>query len=139
MSTNALDAQGVVLKIGDGASPEVFTEIQEVKSIAGPGGSAADIDVTDLSSTGKEFKVGLMDEGEVSFDIHYIPSETTHASLRTARAARTLKNFQIVFTDTPATTWTFAAYVKGFQMSSAVDQVITATVTLRVTGSITEA
>jgi len=138
MSTNALDAQGIVLKIGDGGSPEAFTEVQEVKSLAGPGGSAADIDVTDLSSTGKEFKVGLMDEGEVSFDIHYIPGEATHASLRSARAARTLKSFQIVFTDTPATTWTFSAYVKGFQTSAAVDQVVTATVTLRVTGSITE-
>ena len=138
-SSSALSSQGMTIGIGDGASPEVFTTISEVNTIDGPGGQANEIDVTDLSSTGKEFKLGLQDEGDITLDINYIPGNTQHALLRTRRASGAIGNFRITFTDSPATTWTFAALVKGFSVSNAVDGVTTASVTLRVSGSITEA
>ena len=56
MSSNALESQGMAIKRGDGASPEVFTTIPEVRSINGPDGSASEIDVSDLSSTSREFE-----------------------------------------------------------------------------------
>ncbi len=139
MSSSALTSQGVTIGVGDGASPEVFTTIAEVKSIDGPGGQANEIDVTDLSSTAKEFALGLQDEGDITLDINYIPGNTQHAQLRSDRAAGTSRNYRITFTDSPATTWTFAAYVKGFSISNAVDNITGASVTLRVSGSITEA
>lgn len=139
MSSNALLSQGSILSIGDSASPEVFTEIQETSNIDGPGGQAAEIDVTDLGSTGKEYKLGLQEEGDISFDIFYIPANTQHALLRTLRASGANRNFRITFTDSPATTWTFSALVKGFTVSMGVDNVLRASVTLKVSGSITEA
>jgi hypothetical protein len=138
MSSNALESQGMQLKIGDAASPEVFTAIAETSNIDGPGGSATVIDVSDLDSTAREKRLGLNDEGQISFTINYIPSNTQHAALRTARANRTLKNFQLGFTDSPQTTWSFAAYVNGFTISNSVDGVTQANVTLEVSGSITE-
>lgn len=139
MSSNALEAQGMLIKIGNGASPQVFTTISEIKTFSGPTGSAAVIDVTDLSSTAKEKRMGLADEGQLSFTINYIPDNTQHALLRTQRASREETNFKMVFTDdSPSTTWSFSAFVTGFAVSGAVDNVVEATVTLEITGSITQ-
>lgn len=139
MSSSALLSQGSILSIGNGASPEVFNEIQEVISLDGPGGQAAEIDVTDLGSTGKEYRLGLQEEGDITFEMLYIPGNTQHALIRTLRASGANNNFRITFTDSPATTWTFSALIKGFTTSLGVDDVLRATVTLKVSGSITEA
>ena len=140
MSNSALEAQGTLLKMSTGStSPYTYTTIPEVKSFSGPGGSASVIDVTDLSSTAKEKKMGLSDEGQLSFTINFNPDDTSHDALRTRRAARTLTSFQLVFTDgSPATTWTFFAYITGLSISGAVDGVIEANVTLEITGAIVE-
>ncbi len=139
MSSNALEAQGVELKIGNGSSPEIFNIIPEIKTFSGPNGSATVIDVTDLSSAAKEKRLGLADEGQLSFTINYIPKNTYHAALRTQRDNRELTNFKLVFTDnSPKTTWSFAAYVQGFAVSGAVDGVVEANITLEISGAITE-
>ncbi|MFO7905800.1 MAG: phage tail tube protein [Pirellulaceae bacterium] len=138
MSSNALDAQGIELKIGDGEDPEEFTVIPEIKTFSGPGGSATVIDVTDLQSAAKEKRMGLQDEGQLTFDINYIPADTEHAALRTARADQAETNFEMVFTDDPETTWAFSAFVTGFSVSGGVDGVVEASVTLEITGAITE-
>jgi hypothetical protein len=96
------------------------------------------IDVSDLSSLAREKRMGLNDEGQLSFTINYIPSDTQHALLRTQRASRELTPFQLTFTDTGATTWEFTAYVNGFSVSGAVDGVVEAQVTLEISGVITE-
>jgi hypothetical protein len=139
MSSNALEAQGMLLKIGNGASPEVFNTIPEIKTFSGPNGSATVIDVTDLSSAAKEKRLGLADEGQLSFTINYIPKNTYHALLRTQRDSRELTSFKMVFTDnSPKTTWSFSAFVQGFAVSGAVDGVVEATVTLEISGAISE-
>jgi len=140
MSSQALEAQGTVLKIGNGASPEVFTAISEIKNFTGPGGAAAVIDVTDLSSLAKEKRMGLADEGQLSFVLHYIPSDTQHAALRAAKAGRVETNFQIEFTDAaPSTVWSFSGFVTNFSVSGSVDGVIEGNVTIEITGAIVEA
>lgn len=138
-SSSALSSQGMTLGVGDAASPEVFSAISEISNIDGPGGQANEIDVTDLDSTAKEFILGLQDEGDITIDINYIPGNTRHAALRADRSAGTQRNYRISFTDSPVTTWTFAALVKGFSISNGVDGKTTASVTLRVSGAITEA
>lgn len=139
MSSAALEAQGMLIKIGNGATPtEVFSTIPEIKTFSGPSGSAAVIDVTDLSSAAKEKRMGLADEGQLSFTINYIPDNAQHIALRAKRAARTETNFKMVFTDdSPSTTWSFSAFVTGFAVSGAVDNVVEANVTLEITGAIT--
>ena len=140
MSTSALTSQGMTLAIQNTTvSPNAYQTIGEVSNINGPGGSAQVIDVTDLASTAKEKKMGLPDEGQITFDINFIPTDTQHALLRTARSNRTLTSFRITFTDSPATTWTFNAYVTSFPMTNGVDDVTKGNVTLEVTGTITEA
>jgi predicted secreted protein len=139
MSSQALEAQGVKIQIGLTMSPDSYIDIPEIKTFTGPGGSAAVIDVTDLNSAAKEKRMGLADEGQLTFTMHYIPSDAAHAALRQAREDRDETGFKLIFTDeSPSTTWSFNAFVTTFAVSGAVDGVIEANVTLEITGAISE-
>jgi hypothetical protein len=115
--------------------------IGEVKSFNGPGGQAGDIDVTTLESTAKEFRRGLQDEGEISLECNFEPTDPGQIFCRVARAETGSpfgqRNFEIVFPNSPPTTLTFAAFVKGFAISGGVDDVNKLALALRVTGPVT--
>ena len=134
-----ISAFGTLLKIGDGGSPESFTTVAEVSSIGGPTLSLDPIDVTSHDSTGgwRQFVGGLLDGGEVSLEINYDPVGATHdasTGLIADMVARTLRNFQLVFPDTGNTTWTFAALITAFEPSEPIDDKLSASVTLKVSG-----
>ena len=134
----SLNAQGVTIGRGDAASPEVFTSLGEVKSIQGPGGQATVIDTTNLSSTAKEKQMGLQDEGQVTLELNLDVDDAQQNGLRTDRTNQTLRNFRITLTDSsPATTLTFAAYVLTFSIGAAVDDIVSASVTLEISGAVT--
>lgn len=137
MGANAIKAQGTLLKLGSG-SPLTYTTIAEINSFTGPGGSVSVIDVTDLSSAAKEKLAGLNDNGQLSFECNFIPTNTQHAALRTSKENGTTISVKIIFTDTGATEWTFNAIVTGLSVSGAVDGVVKASVTLEISGEITE-
>jgi predicted secreted protein len=139
MASLAVSAFGTLLKIGDGASPESFVTIAELRTISGPSLSAETIDVT-THNTATPFRrhiAGLLDGGDVSFDINFIPTETTHgygAGLLKDMTDRTRRNFQIIFPDTGTTTWLLPAIITAFAMSSDPADVLKASVTIKVAG-----
>jgi hypothetical protein len=137
----AIKSQGCGIFISDGASPEVYTEIPDVMSITGPDGSASEIDVTCLDSTAKEWLMGLPDEGTIGLDLVWggETNNTNQVALRTARANQTITNFQMKLTDSPQSTYSFAAYVTGWSLSLGVDDAVKCTVTLRITGAVSAA
>lgn len=137
MSSSALETQGTKIRV---EISTVLTAIGEIASFDGPSGSAAVIDVSDMDSTGKEKRMGLPDEGQLSLTVWLKPSDTVHKYLRTARSNRTEETFQIEFTDgtTTNTLWDFNGFVTGFAASGAVDAVIEGSITIEITGSITQ-
>lgn len=136
----AKKALGTLLKIGDGGSPtESFTTIFQVLDIGGPSLELEAIESTNHSSTGgwREFIGGLLGGGEVGFEVNYEPTQATlnaTAGLINDMENRTVRNFQLVFPDTGATTWSFAALVTKFEPSAPVDGKLTASVTLTISG-----
>lgn len=138
MTDSALKTQGIVVKRGDGGGSEVFTAIAEVYGFAGLGGAAsAETDVTTFESLAKEFLLGLPDEGEITLNLFLLPSNAQQEGLWTDRANQTLRNFQIHLTDSPATVFSFAAYVKSFNIGGQRDGAVTADIALRVSGAVT--
>lgn len=140
MPSSAVSGFGTLLQIGDGATPtENFTTIAEVKSISGPSLSADTIDVTNMSSPNgwREFIQGPKDGGEVTFDVNFLPTNATHNAatglLRDFKNG-TRRNFKLVFPNPGNTTWQFAAIVTGFEVSAPVDDVLGASITLKLTG-----
>lgn len=136
MSTTSILTQGSVIKRGDGGSPEVFTAITQATTISGPGGQSSEINVSTLDSTAMEFRMGLQDNGQLTFDVIFDPADAQQTGLRTDRTNQTLRNFQVVMPDT--TTLSFAANVMGFVWNAAGDDVWKSSVTLRVSGEVTE-
>lgn len=137
--TLAIDAYGTLLQSGDGGSPENFTTIAEVTDITGPGLVQDPLDVTSHESPGafREFVGGLLDGGEVTFTINYVPTAATQdasTGLIADMIARIVRNFQLVFPDVGATTWSFAALITAFEPAEPVDDRLSAEVTLKVTG-----
>ncbi len=139
MSSSALETQGILFKRGDGGGTEIFTTVGEVFDIQGPDGEASEIDVTDFASTAREFKMGLKDEGRVTVQLYRVASDAEQNGLLSDRSAKTLRNFEIVLTDAGTLTLSFAAYVLGFSYSMSPDDSIKASVTLRISGAVTEA
>lgn len=122
-------------------SGRTMAEIGEVKSFSGPSGSPAVIDVTHLGSTAKEKLVGVVDEGQVTFEIFMQSSAgNLHSELRSARSARTKKVFDVTLTDTPTeggipSGFYFHGYVLSIPLSGGVDAALTQSVTLEVSSN----
>jgi len=131
--------EGILLKRGDAASPEVFTTLGSVVNITGPNRTMSVIDVSTITDAFKRKKGGMKDSGQVSFDILYSYNDATHVTLLADYEARTLRNFQLVIVDaSPDVTYDFAALVTEFNETYQQDDVVRATVTLDIDAGITE-
>jgi predicted secreted protein len=127
---------GVLLKRGDGATAEAFTTVAELIGLSGPGLSLDTVESTHTESTGanKEYIAGLKDAGEISADLNFLPANATHTGLIADQTARTLRNFQIVWPDTATTTWSFSAYVTNYEPAAPLEDRMTASVSLKISG-----
>ena len=137
MVSAAFSGVGTVFKRGDGASSETFTAIAEVNSIDGPGKSRATIDVTSLDSTGgyREFIASFRDSGQVTLTMNF--TRDGYEDMNVDFESSSSVNYQIVLSDTGATTYDFAAYVVDLGMAVPFEDKVTANVTLKVTGQVT--
>lgn len=127
---------GAQLKIGDGGGVEVFTTIAQVRDIGGPSLSMDTLDVTthDSADAWREFVGGLKDGGEVSMELVYDPDSVTQTALRVDLDSRVRRNFKLVFPDLTSTEWAFTATITQFEPSANVEDELSASVTLKVTG-----
>jgi len=131
--------------MGDGASAEAFTTVPEVTKLQGPSVKFDILDVTSHSSiaTGnfREFIPGLSDGDNIAFDLNWKPSNTIHKDLRVGSYARERRNFQVIFPDPDAispaadTTVVSEAYITQIQPKADIGAVLTASCTLKVTGT----
>ena len=136
--TDALSAFGTIVHIdlaGGGMVP-----IAQLRDIAGPNLALGTEEVTPQDATAKfrQFIGTLVDGGEVTFMLNFIPTEDTQdavGGLVKDLADATLRDFKIVFPD--ATEWLFSAYVGNFKPTAPVEGALTADVTLRTSGEMT--
>lgn len=135
----ALESQGTTIAITNTAvSPNTDASIGSVVDFTGPGGAASVIDITTLASSAKEKMMGLPDEGQLALVLLYDPTDTNgQVALRSARAARTKETFKITFNDSPQTIATFSGYVLTFSIKGAVDDKVSADVTIEIDGAVT--
>ena len=134
--SNALETQGFTLGISaTGTSPITYTNILEITSFSGFDGSAAEIDVTHLSSTAKEFIMGLQDFGQFTIETSYLPADTGQDLLRTAKGNRDLHYFKATFSD--LSTAIFTGYVLSAPVSGGVDAKVDGSFVIRISGDVT--
>lgn len=135
MSVVTVATQGTALMKGDGADPEVFTEVTQITEYQEiDNGSTTEIDVTTMGSTTKETRLGLSDPGELSFSGVFDPSGASHQGMIADKASKVVRNWRIEYTD--GATEEFSATVKTFTRQSGVDDVLRFQSVLRLTGPI---
>lgn len=133
MTTEARIGHGTLFKIGNGATPEVFTTVAEVTSITPPGMSRDAIDATHMESPDgwREFIGGLKDGGEVELGLNWVPGSATTILLM-AEIEAAAGNKQIVFPN--GEIFSFAALCTGLSPEAPVDGKMEASATYKVSG-----
>ncbi len=132
----AIIANGTLLQIGDGTSPEEFTTVPEVMKLSGLAVKFDILDVTSHDSVGffREFITGLADGDAVNFDFNWKPSNEIHILLRTNSYARTLTNFQAIFPDDSDNQCSVQTYITNIAPTADIGAVLRANSSLKITG-----
>jgi hypothetical protein len=117
---------GFLLQVGDGGSPtEVFTTIAEVKDIRGPEIKRDVIDVTNQSSPGgyEEVIRSIKRTGNLTFECSFNPTDPTLD-----------QSTGLLLNDEDDTMWSLQGFVVGFDQTAPVTNVLSANVTIKITG-----
>ena len=135
----ALDSTALTITFGSGTlTPATYTAIANIRSFSDfESGSAAEIDVTNMASTAKEYRLGLVDNGSFSMTIDHSNADTGQAALQARRLDGVSTNMKVILPTGTTPTASFAGLVKKFTKSASVDGVVTASVDVRVNGAIT--
>lgn len=141
--SDAILGTGTLLAKGDGASPEVFTDIAELTTIKIPQLSRNEIDVSTHNAAVEEKILGLLRTGQATFGINFLPGDATHdatTGLWADVVANNEHNWRITTTDSPSTTFTFLGRVQLLDVQEiTTDSPIQANCAITVNGAITVA
>jgi len=115
-------------------SAGAFVDIAEVINIT-PGEAVADrVDATHMQSPGRrrEYISGLIDSGEATFELNWIPGSATDVLLRGLFTSGDTVDHRITFPN--GVTLVFEASIIGFSKVIPIDDRMTATITVAVSG-----
>jgi hypothetical protein len=147
-----LKSQGSELYLLDETgSPTTVLKIGNLTSVGALGGSASDIDVTNLDSVAMEFLVGLLDNGAANLGINLDPQNQSHITLDSIKGgiryswalglsdgtAAPTDNGSAFVLPTTRTFLTFSASLQQWQYDVQVNDAVRVTTALRVSGAIT--
>lgn len=109
-----------------------YTQVAEVISITWPGYKRDAVDVTYMDSTDqfREYIPGLMDGGEVTVEMNWVPSASD--VIITALTASATGQFKITYN--AGVNVVFKAVVTAYQPQSPLGDKLSATATFKVTG-----
>lgn len=116
-------------------SGATWTALAEVYDITPPNDSVDEVDATHMQSPNRtrEFIPGLIDPGEASFEMNFVPGSPSDLKIAALKTAGTRVRCRITFPN--AVTWTFTGWVSGYEPAVPTDDRMTASVTWRVSGS----
>lgn len=138
---SGISTQGATIRVLDtSVSPMAYDDIACVTDFQGPSGSRQVIDTTCLTSTGKEKNVGIPDFGQVTFNVIFSTTSTDNhvtssVSLWENFVDGTSQTFRIIVPNSPEDYIQFNGYVLNFSLTSNIDDVFRAAVTLEIDGA----
>lgn len=123
-------------KIGNGASPQVYTAIAEVVSFTPPGATFGEVQTTHLGTPGAmhTYRPTLADPGEVPCTVNYIPGGTEEAAML-ALFDRSTRSFEIEYPNGARVQ--FQGFARNFEPGEvALEELLQASFTIRVSGTL---
>lgn len=131
---------GAELRVGaTTAATSATVVLGGVKNLPPPPFTRDLIDVTSNTSPNatREFIPGLKDPGELSFEINWVPGNSTDAVFQAMLLEQDPRVFEVRYTQvTPNVAFTFSAFLTGYEADAPMDDAMTASVTLKVTGAV---
>jgi predicted secreted protein len=124
-------------------SPEAWTTVAEVRNITPPSFARDAQDATHTESTEgwREFIPGLKDAGEMSCELNLVPDSDTMDLILAQFASDELTHVRILFADGTQTgpsptcsSFTCSGVVTGFPLEAPMDDKMSATVTVKISG-----
>lgn len=111
----------------------VWDRVRGVSSFSGPNTSKSKIDVTSFDSNRKEYIYGIPDEGDISFNLFFYPTDPIHkAILKEDVVAAYNRMWRIVLSD--GTSYTFSGNVSSAPLSGDLDAAVSWSLTISVSG-----
>ena len=98
----AYKSKNTLFQDGNGATPELFTNVAHLTGVAGPNVTVDPIEATDLDDAAKTFIANVYDGGEVTLELEFMPDDTTHDDLVDKELAGSVDNYQVCFSDVEA-------------------------------------
>lgn len=125
----------------DNAS-DSLTQLSEILSVALPNSQVEDVEATHMASPNRrrEYIAGLIDDGEGTVEMNYVPGSASDVIIRAALSDGNTRDYKVVLPVADGSTWevTGDCIVKGYERSAPIDGRMTATLTIRFTGSASE-
>lgn len=130
---------GAELRVGATTSATTATILLAgITSCPPPPFSRDLVDVTHMASPNatREFIPALSDPGEVSFELNWVPGNAADAVFDEMKGETDARIFTITFTQvSPAAVCTFYGFLTGYEPGVPLEDKMTASVTLKVTGA----
>jgi predicted secreted protein len=125
---------GLQFKMGNGGAPESFAALAKVTDFTFPAISRDSIDVTHQESPDgfREFIPGFADAGDVQLGLNYLVNSSTTAVLNAEFAARTVRNYLIVWPS--GASLAFSGFCTEFAPEGALGEKQSASATWKVSG-----
>lgn len=137
--TIAITGMGSTFSLETSAGSGIFAAVAEVTNIKPPSDSINIIDATSYASLNntKEFLRGMIDPGDAGFDFNFLPGGAGDVAVRAWRTAGDTRKCRITWPN--AVTWTFSGFLTGYTPNAPMEDKMSASVTIKVTGTTTVA
>lgn len=121
---------------GGTATPVTFSSIGNVKGFDGFDGSASVLDKSNFQSTAKEKALGLVDNGQVSYDLDLDLDDAGQIAAMAHRDASSQAQFKIILPGFTTPNIAFAGFVMKFTHTGKVDALLTAKIDIMIDGAV---
>lgn len=134
---------GLSFKLGNTASPIVYSTVEEVKSMSGLGKTNPLVDATSHDSTAREYISGLADGQEITIEcLRVHTASSVQDDMITAANAGTNRSFQVVLTDASTSpnltkTYTFTGTPLSWVITPSFEDANMISFTVKISGDIT--
>lgn len=137
-SEDTLIGNDLVVQMGDGMSPETFSDLCAAFDFGAVGEDKPLVDVTSYCDEARTYRNGLADGVEITLQTNFIPDDAQLQALYTAYQNDTLKNFRIKVKNlSPENYFGFSATVRAWNVTGPIGERSVLSFTLKISGAVT--
>lgn len=137
---NTVIGIGAELWIENGSG--TLTKVAEMISLTLPNPQVAEVEATNFDSPdrSREYIAGLKDNGTVTYGINWDAGSATDTLIAEAQSSYEVRDIQVKIPTVSGTkqVFSFSGLITGFEKTTPIDDRQTATITIRVSGAVTQ-